>query len=554
MALDHKFSNTGTASVYELLHSNEQFMVPRFQRNYSWNRDKVEQLWVDLEDNYQKIRDNSELTHEIQYLLGPVVLVRNDTGSGKYWIIDGQQRLSTLTMIFCVARDIIRENNLKAELGEINNMIEITSIGRHIGWKLILNDTDKVLFREIQEFENKEKPQIERIKELKKDTKSAKKLIENYIFLYDKIVESLCTDFGRSDIKTTDLKNMSDEEKRKHMNDNITWLNYFLMHIRENNYLVKIMVNDDATAFQIFETLNNRGQTLSRSNLIKNHVLNQIKGDERQSELSYQWNDIFDRIIGTNQDDDEFILESFRSRYPNTKISKKDLYTIIKNELKLVNNEKSCIQYIKDLERDAEFVEMINDSSTYPDIDTRDEIRAVDILGAKFIRIPMLAAWRRWGMGKEYKDLVKFLVKFFFKYRVIRQMHPGSVDYVISEITTGILENKNLDDIIKHALKHDDHDDFNYNFRRYIKAPKTGVAKYILQKITLHLGTPDNDVRPIDDLTLEHILPKKHTETWPEKDFLHDKQLRMDEFVGRLGNLTLLTLTKNIANKKSEIK
>ena len=45
MAIDHKFSNTGAKSLLELLQSNSRFIVPRFQRNYSWNVEKVEALW-----------------------------------------------------------------------------------------------------------------------------------------------------------------------------------------------------------------------------------------------------------------------------------------------------------------------------------------------------------------------------------------------------------------------------------------------------------------------------------------------------------------------------
>lgn len=551
VALAHKFSNTGAASVGELLQSNEQFLVPRFQRNYSWNREKVETLWNDLVDGYNKIRANPDLTYEIQYLLGPVVLVRNENGPGKYWIIDGQQRLSTLTMIFCVARDIIREMGLNEEIGKINEMIEITHMGKHQDWKIVLNDTDKYLFKEIQAYEDTDEAQIQRIKKRKTRTKSEKLLTDNYVYLYDKIIESLCTDFGNSKMTNTELKNLSENEKTSLISKNIPWLNYFLTHIRENNYLVKIMVNDYNTAFQIFETLNERGQSLSKSNLIKNHVINQMKGEEKQKELSDRWNEIFDLVIGKEQEDDEFIIESFRSRDPLTKISKRDLYKIIKNKTP-PSDEKACQNYINELDADSEFITMINPPITsYPDEDTRDDIRAVDALGAKFIRIPILAAYRKWGLNAEYKTLVKFLVKFFFKYRVVRHMHPGDVDKVVAKMTMKILEGESLKDIITEAKTYDDHDDFNYNFKKFMDEPKSSVAKYILQQITLHLGTPDNDVRPIDGLTLEHILPRKYKEKWPESDFLLNTENKMTEFVDRLGNLTLLTNIKNSINQNN---
>lgn len=551
MALDHKFSNTGTASVGELLQSNEQFLVPRFQRNYSWDWEKVEKLWMDIEEAYNKLDDNNDPT-DSQYLLGPVVLVRNEEGKGKYWIIDGQQRLATLTMIFCVARDIISENVTEPKIEKIKDMIEITYMDQHKSWKLVLNDTDKYLFQEIQAYEEGAEPQIQRIKKQKIKAKSKKRLIENYIHLYEKMTEALCTNFGKIKMTKAELKNMPEEEVKRRISDNIQWLNVFLAHIRDNNYLVKIMVNDYNTASQIFETLNHRGAPLSKSSLVKNYVISQIKSDEKQTELSDRWNKVFDLVIGNEQDDDEFIIESFRSRDPITKIPKKDLYVKIREKIPK-KDEKACLDYIKELEVDAEFISQLNDYTSYPDSDTLDYIRAIDALGAKFIRIPILAANKKWEFTNEYRILVKFLVKFFFKYRVIRHEHPGDVDKVISNITLKILNGDHVKDIIAEVKKkEDDHEDFKHDFEKFIKEPiKSSVARYILQQITLHLGTQGDDVRPIDGLTLEHILPRKFKENWAEGDFLVDTEDKMEDYVNRLGNLTLLTNIKNITNRNN---
>ena len=512
--------------------------------------EKVEALWEDLMDNFNQIKHNPEKIPDIQYLLGPIVLVRRKK-PGEFSIIDGQQRLSTITTMFCVARDIIRENvqteqNTSPEgLEKIMEMIENKSMQRK-GWKLVLNDTDKDLFEQIQEYENHPLPQIERIKSLNVKTKSEKLLKNSYMLLYQKIMESLHTGF--SDKREHKTNKKTPEENRKAVGDNIGMLNYFLAHVRENNFVVKIVVDKHNTAYQIFETLNERGQTLSKSNLIKNYILSKIKNESDQSSLSKKWNDIFDYI---KQPDDEFIIESLRSRHFDIQatISKKNLYKIIQSKF---NDEGACKRYIRELEDDAQFLQTLNDPTSYRDEHTKGEVYAIKALGAKFIRTPMLAAYREW-QPKHYQKLVKLLVKFFFKFRVVRMEHPGSVEKVVMETTRMIMEKKPYSEVAKYILKHDDHDDFLYNFKRkFAISPHIDVAKYVLYEITYHLRPPDDDVRPIDSLTLEHILPKNY-KYWEEKEFFAGYEnpdgKDMGEFVDRLGNLTLL---KQAINSKSQ--
>ena len=265
MGVTSKFSNTSASTLWELLNGNVRFYVPKFQRNYAWNREKAEALWSDMMDGFQHIKDASHLTTEGQYLLGPIVLVHEK--EDKYWVIDGQQRLSTITMLFCIARDIIRENirtesNLMPEGYEkIMEILENTNMmGKHSSWKLVLNDTDKETFRQIQEYEDDSKPQVERIKidlKTKSMTKSQKLLNENYIVLYDKIMNAVCTRF---DDRSDDFDRKKPPNAAELIKQNLNMLNYFLAHVKNNNFVVKIVVGDDGTAYQIFETLNYRGR------------------------------------------------------------------------------------------------------------------------------------------------------------------------------------------------------------------------------------------------------------------------------------------------------
>ena len=576
MVIDSKFS-ADIISIKGLLESSERFVVPKFQRNYSWGEEKVEELWNDLVENYEKILDGAVRNEKAQYLLGPMVLLKSDTPS-EFLVIDGQQRLATLTMLFCVARDIMLEDvknadrnypDIKRGADKINDLIQITELGKHNGWKLVLNDTDKDLFEEIQMFEKDEKKsQAERINKTFK-AKSLTNMKKNYRYLHDKISCAAATNFSKDPAKCEIIGRMSENELRAKRLENFSNLNRFVMFVAEYNFVIKVILKDDAAAFQVFETLNYRGLNLAMSNLIKNHVLNKVGNNNRalQNDLSHKWNRIFDDLIGQGQEDDVFVMESLRSRRsdPTTGISKKSIYEFIKKKISKEDPEL-CKGFVKDLEEDAAFLLKLNDPSQYDDPQTKDEIEAIRLLNAQSIRFPILTAYRKWCADGKYDDryraLVKILLKFFFKYRTVRRKHPGDVEAIMAEVASVIhngansIENAvvlkdNKTSVVDILKNNDNHDHFRQEFRdEFSVKPTKKSAKYVLQQITLELGAKYDDVKPIEGLTLEHVLPRNYKDHWTHDEFFegveHDEP-DMGKYVNHLGNMTLL---KNAINTK----
>ena len=155
--MSQKFSDTEVKNIGTIL-SDGKFKVPFSQRNYSWHTDKkddqVGRLWSDLLSNFGIYRRNEERINELsekendsslsseerehariqkdrlklsgigEYFLGPMVFVKTDLNRyhGRYAIVDGQQRLTTITMVFCIIRDFMikysiqLENNPKTQL------------------------------------------------------------------------------------------------------------------------------------------------------------------------------------------------------------------------------------------------------------------------------------------------------------------------------------------------------------------------------------------------------------------------------------------------------
>lgn len=582
MGVGHVFSNTSAMSIRDLLESNAKFAVPRFQRNYSWGREQALELWDDLVENFEVYRkarqsSNTNLLTESQYLLGSVVLVRGDNIDNEFAVIDGQQRLATLTILFCTIRDMMRDDLKKyngsppteTELNrrQIDESIEEFTrygIGTNMSWKLVLNDIDREVFREIQEYEEEEETQYERIKKkLRSDSRlsdSQQHIYENYIALHDEISDAVELGFKHPmpDQRTTKSKKKEsdkyDQRKIKMRVENIVFIRDFLSYVANNNFVVQVMIENDSTAFQVFETLNSRGSELAKSNLIKNHILNKAGSDKSiQEDLSRRWDRIFAETIG-EQDHDEFVLESLRSRGTTTNhnLTTKNIYKIVRDNLRSVD-PRDCKRFVSNLEQDAEIVATLNNPKVADDL-IRDEVYGIQLLRAKLVRFPIVAACRKWGeVNHELAQLCTILQKYFFKARIVARDHPGVVDKVMTDVTS-IVQEKPTSEILPEVWsmlsKKDDHDYFVREFRRFMRKPKKDTARYVLYQLNKEMSAPYPGVKAIENLTLEHILPKK-PEGWSEKEFFAESGSgkTFADCVDRLGNLTLLELPPNAALK-----
>lgn len=589
MSAGNIFDRTYAMSLGNLFQQRSKFVVPKFQRNYSWDNEQAEELWNDLVENFQaylKCITGKGVANidEAQYLLGSVVLVESSKEfPGECIVVDGQQRLATLTILFCVMRDMLREeqdgpgdasagsHEREKVIGTINDMIELKfSQNKLEPWKLVLNDTDKVAFEEIQAYEEETVTQYERIKKKleadgKSMSKSERRIYKNYICIHELLCKALRDGFGSAE-KAESNRGENCEMHRFSME---SLMGHFLNHIRDNNHVVHVLISDDSIAYQVFETLNSRGQELAKSNLIKNHVLSKVANDDvgLVNTLSNRWNKVFDEVIG-QKNHDEFILESMRSRlvcknetkwgfYPLPGgISKRNIYKETRNYV-TVENPKSPEGFIAQLEDDGEFVSTLNDPTTYSDNGdgTKAEINALNLLNAKLVRYPVLAAYRKWGgSNSNYSNLVRFLTKFFFKFIVVRRKHPGEFEKIMNKVTCRINNGDKCTDIISDVVEeHDDHDHFKAEFSVLMKEPKRGVAIYVLRKINEELETGQRDMQPIEDLTLEHVAPKKYMANWKPDEFFagYPNKDSMSNFVKRLGNMTLLHGSINIKIKHS---
>ncbi|MDE5938829.1 MAG: DUF262 domain-containing protein [Lachnospiraceae bacterium] len=231
-------------NIYEILNGNRQFLIPVYQRYYSWDIEQCKRLWNDIDEMQRKGKEG--------HFVGSIVNIAEQampTGVQKYMIIDGQQRMTTLSLLLIALRDYAVKNpdDTTINARRIDNMLlknEYETGDER--YKLLLTETDRDILKCLVE----EKP-------ISDDIRS--KLLDNYKFFAGKIA------------------NM--ELQPAEVYESIGKLQ-----------IVNITLDrsvDDAQA--IFESLNSTGKELSESDLIRNYVLMGLEPGEQDYVYEHLW-------------------------------------------------------------------------------------------------------------------------------------------------------------------------------------------------------------------------------------------------------------------------
>jgi len=165
-----------TRTINDLLSINKKYVVPRFQREYSWTQDEISEMWKDTISNIS-FKDDSIINEE--YFIGSLVLVGEDK-STEFQIVDGQQRLTTITIILSALVEIFKEIG-KADLAQgLYALIKGKTVSNKPFFKLENEHPKPFLQKAIQNFDKvKDEP----------DTQEEKLLFYAYDFFHKKTTE-----------------------------------------------------------------------------------------------------------------------------------------------------------------------------------------------------------------------------------------------------------------------------------------------------------------------------------------------------------------------------
>lgn len=220
------------------LFSNSRFEVPIYQREYSWTSDEVKEFWDDLRQARQ----------EESYFLGLVILT--DKG-GRYQVVDGQQRILTLTLLVIALRDEAKKFSREALADKLQS-----DFLRAINYQTDAMEPRVVLSGEA------DNAALDRIASGAARQSGVDTLSEKIVRSYESLKEWLA-----ADIASDPFRRLGD------------WASF----ITDRIYFAVFTHPDPASAYRVFEAINTRGRALTTADLLKNFILSQTPASEQRS-------------------------------------------------------------------------------------------------------------------------------------------------------------------------------------------------------------------------------------------------------------------------------
>ncbi len=513
--------DTKTVNLTEIIWNWKRYKVPPFQRDYSWAESEWEDLWLDMIDVYE-----NQDTH---YMWALVLQKKEDDF---YDLIDWQQRITTLS-IFIIAIIEYLKNLSKEWIEKEENIERVKIIMRNFIWdkdasslmyssKLYLNENNNDFYQ--SNLVNFNIPAW-------RLTNSQKSLWQAYEYFYKKIWEYFTE-------------------------NNWEIISKFLeKNIAKNLMFIMITVQNELSAYTVFETLNSRWVELTTADLLKNFLFSKVSNSRTDFEIiKNYWNNIIS-IIELKS------FPTFLRYYINSKyklISQKNLFKFIKKQ---ITTKQDVVSLLKDLKKNAIIYNALwnpldeewKSKSNFQKIKKYVwELKLFQIKLAK----SLLLAWYNNFDENNFVKLLKLTSIISFRYNVIWNKDPKLMELEYNKASIKIsnweLNNtREVFDFLKNKLYVWDSEFKDLFKNKDIVISNRKLIKYILINIDNNLLKLNNDYES-DNSTIEHILPQNQSSIWNE-DFPENIK---DSYISKIWNYLLLewNINKNCENKSFEEK
>ncbi len=515
--------DTRTTRFGDLISNGKIYRVPPFQRDYSWKEENWEDLWQDILIIYH--HPNSS------HYMGVLVLQSSGTSDKEFTIIDGQQRLATLSIVAIAVIEKIQKLVEREEQKEANQerqeILKRTYLSdrdpRSLRYssKIILNENNNDFYQ--SNLINLRQPLNVRAL-----AKSNQLLWQAFQYFSNRLGE---------------LQEVAQDGEK---------LAEFLANIIAQKLLfIQINVEDELNAYTVFETLNARGIELSSTDLLKNYLFSLFQGPDDLQEAQRQWR----RIINTVQ------MEKFPEflRYylslQETRVRRERLFKIVREAVK---NGQQAFELLDQLEDYSSLFMALgnsNDDFWRDNPDNRPYIRELELFRVKQAYPALFAAYRHFS-SENFTRLLKLVCVLSFRYTVVSSLNPNELETLynrvaISIMTGEITNPRQIFEALRSIYVSDDK--FSQDFALLsisTKGQKRKLVRYILWKLEID-ASERQDISE-DGFSVEHILPESPTDDWRQN--FTDSQI--EEMVYRLGNLTPLEpdLNRQIGNESYSIK
>lgn len=495
-------------TISDLFSCQAIYVIPNYQRQYSWVNEQLEELWSDLYESYIN-------TPEECYFLGSIVVV--DDGKGHHELVDGQQRITTLMIMLNVLAKTFPDINknsdilLKGNLQKIKQLIYFDEGINRL--QLQIDPNYNTSFKKaIINQDNYENFKYPTQANLKKDDPEYK-FVNTAKFFYDKFNELLKSE-GQS------------------------VLDGFVNFILFKTNIIKTICTNQSFAIKLFLVLNDRGLELSISDIIKSYILDKYDSNDRYNEndkatFNYNW-----KSIEKISNDYEFTIDDFMVYFEYYKL-KSNPKRQVTDELKKIIQSSEVVSLVDEMKSFADNLEKVY-KSTLPVIYS---LRYIP--WQAYVMTALASAYQVDYPDKE--ELFQSMRRFFYISWIsgktlngIKQTSFNLIDAIVDKKTIDEI-NEMLDKfiygkrLIRDVYQNLNDDVYGQNF---LKALMLSIEYEIREKTNVGFYKINNSIH------IDHILPQQFDKRLDEWKNIDDVALAKT-YIHKLGNLALLLGSKN---------
>ncbi|MFN6203355.1 MAG: DUF262 domain-containing protein [Acidobacteriota bacterium] len=508
--------NTTNSTFRQLLANGLRYRVPPFQRDYSWTEDEWDDLWQDITGLFEA---DAEPAHYLGYL------VLQSSDSKLFDIIDGQQRLTTVSLLILAGlghlQDLVDEKRDADNNAKRKEQLQ----GSYIGYidpvslvprsKLELNRHNNLFYQNY----------LVTLEKLPHRGLNASEHQLRKAFIWFK--ERLSTRFGETITSGKELT-------------------AFLDSLVDKLFFTVITVTDELNAFKVFETLNARGVRLSATDLLKNYLFSVISSQNTHETELEAIEDRWERIVGLlgSESFPEFLRVFWNSRHKL--VRKSDLFKTIR---KRITTREAAFELLRDLDHAAAIYAALRDPQD--SMWNNDEKQPLEQLLMFNVRQPLdmlMACYDRFHESDRtaFTRILRTVAVVSFRYNVICNLQTHEQERLYNDIAWKVSDGKYATPLaVMTALRGVYPDDtqfkaaFSEKELRTTNSRNKKVVRYILFEIERQRSSQDFAFESAT-YSLEHILPEHPSEEWS-----YIEESRQDRFIYRLGNMTPLETNRN---------
>jgi uncharacterized protein with ParB-like and HNH nuclease domain len=483
-----------------IIEGTKQYVVPLFQRPYSWEKKEWEVLWDDL----VWLCENEEPT---SHFIGSIVTtptISVPEGVSKFLLIDGQQRLTTIFILLTLLRDVAKGDSSSDLAQEIEQTMLVNPFKKGGDYfKLLPTQIDRDAFKDLVQGT---------------DLNAESRILQCYRFF---------------------------ERKLKQTHVGVTALNKV---VTTRLSVVSIVLDHDDNPHLVFESLNAKGRPLTQSDLIRNYFFMRIHVNEQEVTHAKYWEPM-QIELGENLTE---CIRHYLMR--NGSIVKQgDVYFTLKDRV----GQRDALGALKDIATFAGYYAKFLDPENEPNAQLRNALVRLKRLEITTAYPFLLNCYHDYVQGQiSADDLFNILqtVENYMIRRFVCNIPTSQLNKIFPLLyqQAQLKTDASLTDKVCSVLQSRGYPK-DYEFRAFLTDSKLYGAGERLTKTklileTLELTCQHKEQLVFGNLTIEHIMPQTLTEWW-QNHLGDDWQADHELCLNTLGNLTLTAYNSELSNE-----